>query len=602
MKLHTLTKNPLITGTIILTLTGLFSKSIGFFYRIFLSNAIGEEGMGLYQLVFPAIGVCMAVCAMSFQTAISRFTAAELAAGSQNKGHLTLNMGLYQLVFPAIGVCMAVCAMSFQTAISRFTAAELAAGSQNKGHLTLKAGMILSVSFSLGLMFLLYTLASPICAYILLEERCEPLLKIASLSLPFSTIHSCLSGYYYGRKKAAIPALAQVIEQLVRVTTVFLIWKISIEKGRSLTPLEVMAGMTIGETASAIFISISYLLKETEKKMVSSPLFPIMKNLISMAIPLSANRFILSILQSAEAILIPSRLQLFGLTNSQSLSIYGVLTGMAMPFILFPSTLTNSVSVMLLPIVAEAQSADNHNQISRASSLNIRFCLWLGILLFPSTLTNSVSVMLLPIVAEAQSADNHNQISRASSLNIRFCLWLGILCTTVFILFGNDMGSFIFHSETAGRYLTILAWLCPFLYLSSTISSILNGLGKTKSVFFHNVLSMGIRLIFIIFFVPIFGITAYLWGALFSQLFLTILHITCLWKISTFSFSAYKSIFYPLIFALLAGSAAKSLQYILNIYVPQLSIFALLISILFMVILFYFMTSFRLREDLKYFR
>ena len=508
MKLHTLTKNPLITGTIILTLTGLFSKSIGFFYRIFLSNAIGEEGMGLYQLVFPAIGVCMAVCAMSFQTAISRFTAAELAAGSQNKGHLTL-----------------------------------------------KAGMILSVSFSLGLMFLLYTLASPICAYILLEERCEPLLKIASLSLPFSTIHSCLSGYYYGRKKAAIPALAQVIEQLVRVTTVFLIWKISIEKGRSLTPLEVMAGMTIGETASAIFISISYLLKETEKKMVSSPLFLIMKNLISMAIPLSANRFILSILQSAEAILIPSRLQLFGLTNSQSLSIYGVLTGMAMPFILFPSTLTNSVSVMLLPIVAEAQSADNHNQISRASSLNIRFC-----------------------------------------------LWLGILCTTVFILFGNDMGSFIFHSETAGRYLTILAWLCPFLYLSSTISSILNGLGKTKSVFFHNVLSMGIRLIFIIFFVPIFGITAYLWGALLSQLFLTILHITCLWKISTFSFSAYKSIFHPLIFALLAGSAAKSLQYILNIYVPQFSIFALLISILFMVILFYFMTSFRLREDLKYFR
>ena len=113
---------------------------------------------------------------------------------------------------------------------------------------------------------------------------------------------------------------------------------------------------------------------------------------------------------------------------------------------------------------------------------------------------------------------------------------------------------------------------------------------------------MGIRLIFIIFFVPIFGITAYLWGALFSQLFLTILHITCLWKISTFSFSAYKSIFHPLIFALLAGSAAKSLQYILNIYVPQLSIFALLISILFMVILFYFRTSFRLREDLKYFR
>lgn len=502
MKLHTLKKNPLITGTIILTATGLFSKTIGFFYRIFLSNTIGEEGMGLYQLVFPAIGVCMAVCAMSFQTAISRFVAAELAAGNKNKGQLTL-----------------------------------------------RAGLLLSVLLSIGLCTLLYSLSTPICTYILLEKRCDILLKVASLSLPFATIHSCLSGYYYGRKKASIPALAQVVEQLVRVTTVFLIWKISLEKGTNLTPIGVMAGMTIGEALSALFISICYLIKESIKQQDKVPLIPIMKNLTAMAVPLSANRFILSILQSAEAILIPSSLQLSGMSNSQALSIYGVLTGMAMPFILFPSTLTNSVSVMLLPIVAEAQSADNNGQISRASSLNIRFC-----------------------------------------------LWLGILCTSVFILFGKDMGFSIFKSETAGRYLTILAWLCPFLYLSTTTSSILNGLGKTKAVFLHNIISMGIRLIFIIFLVPIFGIIAYLWGTLLSQLLLTILHMFCLFRISPFSFSTWKNILYPTFFAILSGAAAKATQYLANIYLPGFSVLTLVFSILLMIIIFYVTTAFRLQE------
>ena len=46
-------KNPLITGTILLTGAGFLSRILGFFYRIFLSRAIGAEGLGVYQMVFP---------------------------------------------------------------------------------------------------------------------------------------------------------------------------------------------------------------------------------------------------------------------------------------------------------------------------------------------------------------------------------------------------------------------------------------------------------------------------------------------------------------------------------------------------------------------
>ena len=46
-------KQVLIKGTIILTLTGFATRFMGFFYRIFLSHTFGEEGVGIYQLIFP---------------------------------------------------------------------------------------------------------------------------------------------------------------------------------------------------------------------------------------------------------------------------------------------------------------------------------------------------------------------------------------------------------------------------------------------------------------------------------------------------------------------------------------------------------------------
>ena len=55
-------KHPLITGTVILTLTGLITRVMGFFYRIFLSHTIGAEGVGIYQLIFPVYALCFSPC------------------------------------------------------------------------------------------------------------------------------------------------------------------------------------------------------------------------------------------------------------------------------------------------------------------------------------------------------------------------------------------------------------------------------------------------------------------------------------------------------------------------------------------------------------
>ncbi|MDE6607853.1 MAG: polysaccharide biosynthesis C-terminal domain-containing protein, partial [Lachnospiraceae bacterium] len=55
---------------------------------------------------------------------------------------------------------------------------------------------------------------------------------------------------------------------------------------------------------------------------------------------------------------------------------------------------------------------------------------------------------------------------------------------------------------------------------------ILHGLGKAGVTFLCSVLGLLIRLFFVFFFIPRFGIKGYMWGLLVSQLAMTFLEIT----------------------------------------------------------------------------
>ena len=68
-------KSKLAKGTIILTIAGFISRILGFFYRIWLSDQLGSELLGIYQMIFPISSVCYTIYASGIQTAISKLTA-----------------------------------------------------------------------------------------------------------------------------------------------------------------------------------------------------------------------------------------------------------------------------------------------------------------------------------------------------------------------------------------------------------------------------------------------------------------------------------------------------------------------------------------------
>ncbi len=87
-----------------------------------------------------------------------------------------------------------------------------------------------------------------------------------------------------------------------------------------------------------------------------------------------------------------------------------------------------------------------------------------------------------------------------------------------FLYLGDYAGNLLFDNALAGTFIVTLGWICPFLYLGATLGSILHGLGFPGLTFLLNMSACGVRILFVLFLVPRFGIKSYLWGILASQI------------------------------------------------------------------------------------
>lgn len=443
LRTRALSQRPLVRGTLVLTVTGLITRIIGFFYRIYLSRLFGEEGMGIYQLLSPVLALSFSLCAAAYQTAISKFVAEHLGHG-------------------------------------------------RRGLAPLFSGLLISLPLSVFCTTVLFQHADFIAVHLLSETRTAPMLRILAFSVPFSSVHACINGYFYGVKRTAPPAVAQLLEQATRVGCVYVITSRILALGKTPSINVAVFGLAVGEVVSMCVCLIALLhAYRTDSTAQSTDSFRLtgfrrpeellLLPILRMALPLTLNRIVLNILQSIEAVSIPARLRLYGYDNATALSVYGVLTGMAMPMIFFPNALTNSVSVLLLPLISE-NAARGDMKAVRSAVLR----------------------------------------------TVKFCAVMGITCLSFFLLTGRLIGTKLFDSALAGHFITTLSFLCPFLYLDSTLSSILQGLGKAGTIFFMNVLALLIRLGFVFFTIPRVGITGYLWGILASQIILSLLYLLCL--------------------------------------------------------------------------
>ena len=65
-------------NAVIMTITAILLRTIGIFFRIYLSGCIGAQGMGLYQLIFSVYVLAATFASSGISTAVARLITDEL--------------------------------------------------------------------------------------------------------------------------------------------------------------------------------------------------------------------------------------------------------------------------------------------------------------------------------------------------------------------------------------------------------------------------------------------------------------------------------------------------------------------------------------------
>ena len=98
----------------------------------------------------------------------------------------------------------------------------------------------------------------------------------------------------------------------------------------------------------------------------------------------------------------------------------------------------------------------------------------------------------------------------------------------------------LYNSSDAGRVLSILGLITPFLYINMVSGSILYGLGLQRKSLAISISEGVARLSLVAVCVPVFGINGYLFSVIISDVFACVLNIFAISRACNYKFECLK--------------------------------------------------------------
>ncbi|MCL2580154.1 MAG: polysaccharide biosynthesis protein [Oscillospiraceae bacterium] len=311
-------KRGLLLSTLMLSASALFVRTIGFGFRVYLSNQMGAEGMGLFSLI-------MSVYTLSVTVATSGISAA----------------------------------------VAKIAAEHLAVGKKARARQVLRKALCLSLLISSLVGVALFVFADSIALNILRDIRAEQSLRLLAPGLPFLSVCACFRGYFIACRRVTIPATAQILEQLFKIGFVFVFLSGALSRGIEHAAAMVVLGVTLSEAACFIYTYAGYLLdKRKRRREEAGDKNGVLREILAFALPISIGSYFRSGMRLIEDLLIVSGLTRFGGDQSEATGHYGVLRGMVMPLLIFPLNLLSAFVITLTPEVSRLHAGSERRKLS----------------------------------------------------------------------------------------------------------------------------------------------------------------------------------------------------------------------------------------------
>lgn len=412
----------LINGAI-LTSTSLLMKFAALIFNIYISNQIGSEAVGVFSLVMAVYLFFITVATSGLNIAVTVIVSEKFAL---NKN---------QQAIKAIRTCI-----FFSLLLG------IAAG---------------------GLILLFSDFITSKCLHNMVSSR--PLFYIA-IGLPFIAMSSCISSYFATIRKAYKNAISQVFEFTIKMFATIILLKINISNGVEAICISLILADVISEICSFTLIFILYIIDIKLKKLEDIRSFGQRINILKIAFPVAVTSYIRSGLSTLKQLIIPTQLEKSGISCSRALSQYGMINGMVLPVITFPTVFTDSYSMLLIPEFSTYVAQKNYKAINYIA----------------------------------------NKIFKIT------CAFTMCICS-IFFIFSNDLGLAIYNNIEIGNYFKIFTPFIFFMYMDHIIDCILKGLNKQFGVMCCNILDLSITTCFIYFLLPVLGIKGYVLSIFFSE-------------------------------------------------------------------------------------
>lgn len=414
-------------NTIILVISSLVLKSIGVSFGIFISNRIGKEAVGIFQLVMSIYLFTVTIASSGINFATTKLVAEELAISNQ-------------------------------------------IGAKNIAKKCIRLSFCISVFVSIALCFS----SKWICSYFLHNRISEKIFYIISLALPFIAMSSAINGYFSGVRRVYKTAVSQFFEQVVKIILTCYFLNMFLGTGLEAACFCLILGDVLSEVSSFI---LGYLLYRFDNRWAGIRPAPTISNsnvlsrIFKVSFPLAITSYVRSALSTLKQVLIPSSLEKSGLNCTAAFAEYGIISGMAMPVILFPSILITSFSALLIPEFTRYYTKKDYKRIKEVTKL----------------------ILIVTFV---------------------FAVFLVLF----FLLFSDWLANTLYNDISVSTYFKILCPLIIFMYLDMVIDGILKGLNAQTSVMLINILDLSITTCFIYFFVPSLGIIGYISSIFISEI------------------------------------------------------------------------------------
>lgn len=388
-------------GTLILLAAGLFARILGFVYRVILARELGSQGMGLLSMVQPVIFFAVTLATAGLPVAISKIVA-ERAAVRPGRVREVLRTSLVFVLLTS----------AFFTAV-----------------------LLLSAHFIAHTFLIDPRSLVPLLALV-------PMLGIVALSVVYR-------GYFQGLQNMTPGALAQAVEQVVRLGLIVWLLPLFLRHGVAQGAAGAALALVGGELSGLVILFAAFRMEAGARATPSGAGFSgeTLAEIMAISGPVTLTRLVASVTDLADAAVIPRRLVAAGFTTDAATAFYGNLYGMAMPLLFFPTVLTFALAQNLVPAVSAALARGDMALVRRRTDQALR----LGIL------------VALPTSA-------------------------------VFLLLGHSLGVLFYGNGAVGDLIAPLSIAAPFLYLEVTVSAVLRGLGRAALATVNGLVGSVVRL------------------------------------------------------------------------------------------------------------